>query len=273
MGLSPLESTMWWHSKTHLAPPYFTGVRNTSLAVPVPPKLTSKTWKPLAWHTPSISQWDMGWEQVESGVRRGTPRCRRAFLWSLQFSFLFFFFCTESSLLHRLFTSSRQWGLLSSCSAQASHCSGFSCCSQGLRSQVVAIPRLWSTSSVVAAHGALLLHGMWDLPRSGIKPVSPALAGRYFNTELPGKPTITPFLYPNFLPGWWLCFLKTRVSLNCGQSHRLLDDGEKVWQITAGSGIKWIWFHSSYNTLSSKVLGKIFLGLSFSVWEMGMIIF
>ena len=28
----------------------------------------------------------------------------------------------------------------------------------------------------------------WDLPRSGIKPVSPALAGTFFTTEPPGKP-------------------------------------------------------------------------------------
>ena len=36
---------------------------------------------------------------------------------------------------------------------------------------------------------AQLLQGMWDLPRSGIKPVSPALAGRFFTTEAPGKPS------------------------------------------------------------------------------------
>ena len=35
---------------------------------------------------------------------------------------------------------------------------------------------------------ASLLHGMWDLPGSGIEPVSPALAGRFFATESPGKP-------------------------------------------------------------------------------------
>ena len=29
---------------------------------------------------------------------------------------------------------------------------------------------------------------MWNLPGSGIKPVSPALAGRFFITEPPGKP-------------------------------------------------------------------------------------
>ena len=31
---------------------------------------------------------------------------------------------------------------------------------------------------------------MWNLPRQGIKPVSPALAGRFFTTEPPGKPLL-----------------------------------------------------------------------------------
>ena len=39
---------------------------------------------------------------------------------------------------------------------------------------------------------ASLLRGMWDLPGSGIEPMSPALAGRFFATEPPGKPWI-PF--------------------------------------------------------------------------------
>jgi len=30
---------------------------------------------------------------------------------------------------------------------------------------------------------------MWDLPRSGIEPMSPALAGRFFTTDLPGMPS------------------------------------------------------------------------------------
>ena len=34
---------------------------------------------------------------------------------------------------------------------------------------------------------AYLLRGMWDLPRSGIKPVSPALMGGFFTTEPPGN--------------------------------------------------------------------------------------
>ena len=36
---------------------------------------------------------------------------------------------------------------------------------------------------------ALLLHGMWDLPRPGIEPMSPALAGRFSTTAPPGKPS------------------------------------------------------------------------------------
>ena len=35
---------------------------------------------------------------------------------------------------------------------------------------------------------AQLLHGTWDLPRPGLEPVSPALAGRFSTTVPPGKP-------------------------------------------------------------------------------------
>ena len=47
----------------------------------------------------------------------------------------------------------------------------------------------------IAAHGlsscgtwAYLLPGMWDLPGSGIEPMSPVLTGGLFPTEPPGKP-------------------------------------------------------------------------------------
>ena len=48
--------------------------------------------------------------------------------------------------------------------------------------------------SVVVAHGAQLLRGMWDLPRPGLEPVFPALAGRFSTTAPPGKPLK---IYPN----------------------------------------------------------------------------
>ena len=38
-----------------------------------------------------------------------------------------------------------------------------------------------------------LLRGMWDLPRPGLEPVSPALAGRLSTTAPPGKPTFHVF--------------------------------------------------------------------------------
>ena len=59
-------------------------------------------------------------------------------------------------------------------------------------------------ASLVAEHGlqtrrlsndgsrAQLLRGMWDLPRSGLEPVSPALAGRFSTTAPPGKPDQIP---------------------------------------------------------------------------------
>ena len=115
---------------------------------------------------------------------------------------LFIFDCAGSSLLRWLFLSFSKQGLLSSRSALASHCGGFSCC--GARALERA---LCSRGSVVAEHGfsscsswalehrlsscgprALLLSGIWDLSRSRTEPVSPALAGRFFTTEPPGKP-------------------------------------------------------------------------------------
>ena len=41
---------------------------------------------------------------------------------------------------------------------------------------------------------AHLLRGMWDLPRPGLEPVSPALAGRLSTTAPPGKPQSHVFL-------------------------------------------------------------------------------
>ena len=40
---------------------------------------------------------------------------------------------------------------------------------------------------------AQLLRGMWDLPRPGREPVSPALAGRLSTTAPPGKPPLFIF--------------------------------------------------------------------------------
>ena len=75
------------------------------------------------------------------------------------------------------FSTCGEWWLLFRCGARASHCAGFSCC----RAQA-----LGARASVVVAYGliscgsqASLLRSMSDLPRLGIKPVSPALAGGF----------------------------------------------------------------------------------------------
>ena len=43
------------------------------------------------------------------------------------------------------------------------------------KGSIVVDPGLYSTGSVVVAHGI-----SWDPPRPGIEPVTPALAGRFF---------------------------------------------------------------------------------------------
>ena len=50
------------------------------------------------------------------------------------------------------------------------------------------------------------LCGMWDSPRPGLEPVSPALAGRFSTTAPPGKPCLLHF---NHLRGvkWYLMVL------------------------------------------------------------------
>ena len=46
---------------------------------------------------------------------------------------------------------------------------------------------------------AQLLRGTWDLPRPGLEPMSPALAGRLSTTAPPGKPPSTNFMPDNIL--------------------------------------------------------------------------
>ena len=59
----------------------------------------------------------------------------------------------------------------------ASHSSGFSCGAQALG----------CPGSVVRAHRLSYFDSMWDLLRSGIKPMSPALAGRFLSHWTTGK--------------------------------------------------------------------------------------
>ena len=71
------------------------------------------------------------------------------------------------------------------CDAQASRCYGFSHC----RAQAVSVGTSVVTECGLSSYDEwdLLLQGMWDLPGSGIEPVSSALAGKFLSIAPPGK--------------------------------------------------------------------------------------
>ena len=67
------------------------------------------------------------------------------------------------------------------------------CVGLSLSRPLVAEHRLQTRRLSNCGSRAQLLRGMWDLPRPGLEPVSPALAGRFSTTAPPGKPPISPF--------------------------------------------------------------------------------
>ena len=62
-----------------------------------------------------------------------------------------------------------------------------------IAASLVAEHRLQTRRLSSCGSRAQLLHGMWDLRRPGLEPVSPALAGRFSTTAPPGKPYATHF--------------------------------------------------------------------------------
>ena len=57
-----------------------------------------------------------------------------------------------------------------------------------IAASLVAEHRLQTRRLSSCGSQAQFLRVMWDLPRPGLKPVSPALAGRFSTTAPPGKP-------------------------------------------------------------------------------------
>ena len=117
-------------------------------------------------------------------VLQWTSGCMHPF-----FVFLIFISdCVGSPLLHGLFSSCSvqvcHWG------AQALGCLGFSNCSTGAQScsSQALEHRLNSCGSWTQ-----LLCDMQGLPRSGIEPVSPTLAGRFYITKPPGSACVHRF--------------------------------------------------------------------------------
>ena len=54
------------------------------------------------------------------------------------------------------------------------------------------------------------LRGMWDLPRPGLEPVYPALAGRFSTTAPPGKPQMISYAPAMTATFWALGKIKRR---------------------------------------------------------------
>ena len=57
-----------------------------------------------------------------------------------------------------------------------------------IAASLVAEHRLQTCRLSSCGSRAQLVRGMWDLPRPGLEPMSPALAGRFSTTVPPGKP-------------------------------------------------------------------------------------
>ena len=107
------------------------------------------------------------------------------------------FGCVGSSLLHAGFLQLWRVGATLPCGAQILIAVASLVAEHGL--QAHRLQQLWHVGSVVVARGlqtcrlsscgarAQLLCGMWDLPRPGLEPVSPALADGFLTTAPRGK--------------------------------------------------------------------------------------
>ena len=110
--------------------------------------------------------------------------------------------CAGSSLLCRFFCNSGKWGLLSHFGAQTS-CSGFAVVECGLQSICASVVMKTQQSLDFQTQFRLNTCGawpqlpcsVWDVPGSGMEPMSPALPGGFFTTEPPGKPETHFFFF------------------------------------------------------------------------------
>ena len=114
------------------------------------------------------------------GSTVATGKMGESFFFFLNLIYLFISIngCVGSSFLCEGFLQLWQAGATLHRGAWASHHRSLSCC--GAQAPDAQAQQLWLTGP--------LLRGMWDLPRPGLEPVSPALAGRLSTTAPPGKP-------------------------------------------------------------------------------------
>ena len=77
------------------------------------------------------------------------------------------------------------------------------------------------------------LCGMWGLPRPGLEPMSPALAGRFSTTAPPGKPSHP--LFSHQWPHLWDALLKAPCMVPSLLVHWSTQDlGGEEWLVSGG---------------------------------------
>ena len=136
------------------------------------------------------------------------------------------FSCVGSSLLRAGFLQLRRAGPPLSCGAPASHCGPFSCGAQALVAWALVVvacglnncdSRAPERNLSSCGAWAQLLRGMWDLPGPEVEPLSPALAGRFLTTTLPGKPPkLESFISSNAIAGTMCLYMSVAVGTTVG---------------------------------------------------------
>ena len=99
---------------------------------------------------------------------------------------------------------------------------------------------------------AQLLRGMWDLPRPGLEPISPALAGRFSTTAPPGKPQ--SYLLELTEPP----FTSACHAVGTGTGFRFRDTCGRIVgvQVPVGRGASWFLFIAFLELMVSFYLSK-----------------
>ena len=115
--------------------------------------------------------------------------------WRLLFKKFFYWFifgCIGSSVMRELFSICSRWGRPSSCGAQATHFSGFSCCgAQGTRASGVEARGVssWGSRALAHRHTGLvtLLHvaSSWIRDRTGISCIGRQIPHCWTTREAP----------------------------------------------------------------------------------------
>ena len=124
-----------------------------------------------------------------------------------------------------------------------------------IAASLVAEHRLQTCRLSSCGSRAQLLRGMWDLPRPGPEPVSPASAGRLSTTAPPGKPKHTGFLKLERIFILQIGKLSPKKVKWLTQGYTLLRAGSRIHHSDAHS--------NALSTINTKHLGHFLLPWTF----------